>query len=354
MRIAVVANPESPHVIRWIDSFEQRGHTVRLFAPAGLDYECERRVFEFGRASAAGVWATFNRVRDLRRALREFQADIVHGQFALNYGTWAVLARIRPVVVSAWGSDLLVAPRMSRSNSLKVRLTVRLADALTCNSKELARAAVQLGAPPSRVHRIVFGVNTDTFTQVGNRSSHDRIRFLSTRQLAPIYRVDRIVRAFAESGLSDTAELVISSFGPEAPVLRELVSSLGLTSAVHMTGRVSDQEMLELYRSADVYVSIPESDSTAVSILEAMSTELPVIASDLPVSREWLGSNGEGGLLVGVGDDDSLVMAMRSLAGNSEQRHRMGVRNRSVAIEHGNWNREVDKMLNLFELLIKR
>ncbi|MGQ9588223.1 MAG: glycosyltransferase, partial [Thermoplasmata archaeon] len=47
-------------------------------------------------------------------------------------------------------------------------------------------------------------------------------------------------------------------------------------------------EMPEVYNSADIAISLPDSDSAAASVLEAMASQLPVIATDIPNMREWI------------------------------------------------------------------
>ena len=51
--------------------------------------------------------------RPARRALAEFAPDLVNAHFVPNYGWMALLAGIRPWVLSTWGSDVLVNPQRS-------------------------------------------------------------------------------------------------------------------------------------------------------------------------------------------------------------------------------------------------
>lgn len=350
MRIAIVGNATTPHVIRWADAFERRGHVVGIFGPhVPTD---DPRFRPVGRQGAMGPPGFLLRLWDLRRALRSFKPDIVHGHFAVNYGTWAVLAGGAPTVVSAWGSDLFVGPYKSRLQGWKVRTALRRADAVTANSPELADAAISFGAASDKVHLIVFGVDTDRFKPAHNSTGSALPRLLSTRQLKPIYRVHDLIDAAAE--ISHDFELDIASTGPELEKLTSRVTAAGLEDRVRFLGWVDDDDLPELYRRADIYVTVSESDSMSVSLLEAMATGLPAVATDIPANRPWVGVAGEGGYLVPVGDTTAIAQAVDQLLADEALRRKMGVRNRDLACTRGDWNREVDKMLDLYGVLLQR
>jgi len=73
--------------------------------------------------------------------------------------------------------------------------------------------------------------------------------------------------------------LVGSSMGDEYPrALRRFASQLGLGSAVHVTGAVSDEQLAAYYATADVFVSASEHEGFCVPIVEAMQTGVAVVA----------------------------------------------------------------------------
>jgi glycosyltransferase involved in cell wall biosynthesis len=62
-------------------------------------------------------------------------------------------------------------------------------------------------------------------------------------------------------------------------------------------------------KSADLYVSTSRSDSTSVSLLEAMACGVPPVVTDIEANREWI-TDGENGLLFPVGDSKTLAEAV--------------------------------------------
>jgi glycosyltransferase involved in cell wall biosynthesis len=135
-------------------------------------------------------------------------------------------------------------------------------------------------------------------------------RILSCRLHKPLYRIDAIVRAFAQAApLLPGWLLEVAAAGEQTPALHELAQSLGVADRVEFTGLLNTLELARAYRRSALFVSVPESDGTSVSLLEAMAAGcLPVLA-DLPANREWV-REGENGLLVAGDTSAALVDAL--------------------------------------------
>lgn len=66
------------------------------------------------------------------------------------------------------------------------------------------------------------------------------------------------------------------------------------------------------YSQAKIWVSIPESDATSISLLEAMSMGCVPVVSDLPANREWI-TDGDNGLIVRDVNTDFFSEAMQRI-----------------------------------------
>jgi glycosyltransferase involved in cell wall biosynthesis len=76
--------------------------------------------------------------------------------------------------------------------------------------------------------------------------------------------------------------------GSEESRLKALAGDLGLHRCVEFIGDVSSEKLFTVLRNSDIYVSTARSDSSSVSLLEAMSQKLFPVVTDLPANREWL------------------------------------------------------------------
>jgi glycosyltransferase involved in cell wall biosynthesis len=154
------------------------------------------------------------------------------------------------------------------------------------------------------------------------------------RQLAP-----RPVRLFLTCKLAPGANP--GAYRPERAAA--LVRQLDLSEEVVELGSVPYSLLHHVYRSADIYVTTAYAESFAHPLVEAMSSALPVVASDLPVHREICG---DAGVYFERFSPEDLAQRIIAVAGSSElasQLARAGVV-RSTAFS---WKRHVDQILSL-------
>jgi glycosyltransferase involved in cell wall biosynthesis len=181
---------------------------------------------------------------------------------------------------------------------------------------------------------------------------------LSSRVIQPNYNIDTIVRAFAE--IHDRIPgsiLVLKEYPPSSDVdyrrrCLELIEEFELGGSVRIVGELEREELLELHAAADVYLSVPSRDGTAVSVLEAMAAGAAVVASDvLGIDPEILRS-GETALLVPPEDSAALATAVVTLWSDRELRARLGRRAAEIVRMYGDWDRELDRAVELYEELV--
>ena len=154
------------------------------------------------------------------------------------------------------------------------------------------------------------------------RTFGDAPHVVVTRNLETIYDVATALRGFKRvherfSG----ARLTVAGEGPEHVALVELTKSLGLHTAVTFAGRLSNQEIAELYATADLMLNTSRVDNMPISILEALASGVPVVttrAGGIP----FIVTDGKTAALVDIGDDQALgeraiqILSDATLRGN--------------------------------------
>jgi glycosyltransferase involved in cell wall biosynthesis len=135
-------------------------------------------------------------------------------------------------------------------------------------------------------------------------------------------------------------------------MLKTLIADLSVQDRVRWLASLNGfEEIVDTYRLADAVVSIPSSDGTPVSVLEAMACGTPVIVSDLSSLREWI-INGENGLLVPVKDAEALAEAIVLLLRDEKMYAKFRGANLDLVRERANHQVEMEKMERLYQSLL--
>lgn len=235
-----------------------------------------------------------NTRRIIRKEIMRNRPDVIHVHQANSYALYTLLALLGlhiPVVITAWGSDILVAPKRNRLMRKIVSYCLKKADYLTSDSSFMADEMRKMARPKNDIVLANFGIERIEI------STEKENVFYSNRLHKKLYNVDLIICSFAEfiSHPQHTGwRLVIAATGEESSELKSLAVSLGILNSVEFVGWLSKEENARWYASAKYWVSIPDSDATSISLLEAMAYGCIPIVSDLSANCEWIqhGLNG--------------------------------------------------------------
>jgi glycosyltransferase involved in cell wall biosynthesis len=116
--------------------------------------------------------------------------------------------------------------------------------------------------------------------------------------------------------------LVIVGDGQERPDLEQLVDDLGVGDAVFLPGRVSDGELVELYRRAWLIVSASAAEGWGMSLTEAAACATPSVATRITGHADAI-VDGRTGLLVDRDDEAALADAIVRVVTDGELRGRL-------------------------------
>lgn len=351
MRLCLIANPNSIHTQRWVRFFARRGHEVHLVGPNPLLADLPedlRTVLADGRFHDLTQVTNRRKFRfvlwswTLRRLLSRLRPDVLHAHQVTGAGWLAAATKYHPLLVTGWGSDLLLSARRSAMQRRLARWVLRRADYVTCVSAGLAEAALALGADPQRLEVVPWGVDTQVFHPAPVPTPQEPLRsqasgahqptVLSIRAIRPLYNPSVIACALPLIlAQQPDARFVIRTYSVDPALLAEfqrIVQAGGATQAVEYVGDLPDDRAIaDLYRRADVVISVPSSDGTPQSVLEAMACGAVPVLSDLPSLRAWV-EEGVQGLFVPVGDAAALAEAVVQLLADADKRQAM----RSAAI----------------------
>lgn len=354
MRIALIGDAQSPHLLKWARALAAAADvelwvaSSRGFAPGfdGLVPPQRRLALDFDAAHAGGNVALLASLPRLSAWLRRVDADWLHAHYLTSHGTLAWLAKrlghLRGRIVgSAWGSDILVAPQRSWAYRWLTRRVLRACTLTTSDSLHMAQRMRALGA--GEVMTFAFGLEALP-PQPGPKAPW---LFFANRGLEPLYRPERVLALFAQvAATQPAARLVVANDGSLAASLPAQARALGLTvgaigdgQQVEFVGRLGSVEQAAWYAGARWYISLPRSDSVAVSVLEAMAHGCIPLLSDLPANRELVDDGRNGLIVLDAGFD---VGALQPLLDDAE---RVARDNRAWVAHHGLFTPSVARFL---------
>ena len=370
MRICFLAGPGSIHTRRWVSWFAQKGHDVHIVFPESIFSPYSIKV---GGTSLhpfktmpiiSPTSHLFLQPLDhwrVRHIIRRIKPDILHAHYLINYGFRAACSGFHPLVLTAWGSDVLVQAKRSNISRWEVNFALKRADMVTCDGEHIIGELVKLGAGREKIKLIYFGIDTRKFSP---RPRGENLRkelaifdspvIISLRSLKPIYDVESLIKAIPSvlKGIP-SAKFIIAGDGEQRKDLENLGVSLGISGSIRFVGFVENDELPQYLASADIYVSTSLSDTVAVSTAEAMACGLPVVITDFGDNRKWV-EDGVNGFVVPLRNPEALASKIIYLLQNEEKGRKFGQANRQTIEQRMNQEKEMGRMEKLYNELIER
>ena len=266
-------------------------------------------VHDLGMRNKADLGAVIRLMRILRRErIRVLVAFMFHATFLGRLAGGLCRVRVRI-------SSERTMEAEGRGRRLLNRWTVPLATHVVAVSERVASyAAREFRIPRDRLTTIVNGVDLDRFRPaVRTREAHAPVLGCTARLGAENDHAT-LIQAFAHLGRQwPDAQLLLVGRGPEEAALRALADALGVGGRVCFAGEQAD--VAPWLARMDVYAQAARLAGISNSILEAMATGLPVVATDVGGTAEVV-VHGETGLLVPPGDPVALADALGVLLAN--------------------------------------
>ena len=298
-------------------------------------------------------------VRALRRLRSEY--DLIH----THQGLWESIScgmarpwlRGAPTIIQPASSGYYgEAEEMARTKGFGILRRYALRNtAFVAISADIERQWLALGVPQSKMVRLASGVDTDRF-HPGPIPSHlettlpPRPRVVFTGRLHPQKNLDLLIDVWPEVVRAAGASLVLVGQGPERERLEGRVRELGLEERIRFAGAVEDPA--DHLRSADVFALPSVAEGMSNSLLEAMATALPCLASEIGGNVDLLGEGA--GRLIREGDRAAWTEALVETLADLGQARKLGLAARERIDREYSLARVVDRYVDLYRTLLDR
>lgn len=297
-----------------------------------------------------------------RKLLRENDYDLVHAFFGFPAG-WLCYrsAKKLPYIISLRGSDV-----PGEHARLKLYYKVlgpwvfrpiwRNAAALVACSEGLKQRALSF-LPSVAIDVVPNGVDLDRFhppetanSQDGVSSRSSPLRLLTVGRLSVTKRVEMLVDAaqiLHEDGCN--VHLTIVGGGATEHRLRQTVSQRSLTDIVEVTGRIESEQMPQVYRQNDVFVSASMQEGMSNAMLEAMASGLPIVTTRCEGVEELIADNG---IVTKESEPGQIASAVKTLADAPNTRKKVSIAARERA-EKFSWKSVAERYLGHYRNILE-
>lgn len=276
----------------------------------------------------------------LARFVRENGIEIVHAHVARDYTLAAFAAR------RSGRARLVITRHVLFPLGRAHRLALANVSRVIAVSEASARALRERGIFPAHKIRVVpNAVDVHRFLDASrgfgtegretDSLARSPLRVGIVGELSEVKGQDVFIRAarvVVEMFAGEVEFIIVgedaSRAGGRRAALEKLVAESGLEGRVRFTGRSED--VAAILSSLDVFVSASRSESFGIALVEAMASGVAVVATATEGAREIV-EDGLTGIIVPVGDADSLAAAVTELLGDEARRLSLGESAREAA-----------------------
>jgi N-acetyl-alpha-D-glucosaminyl L-malate synthase BshA len=284
--------------------------------------------------------------------------DILHVHYAIPHAISAYLAKqiLRSslkVITTLHGTDITLVGR-DESYLPITKFGIEVSDGVTAVSQWLKDETAthfhtekQIDVIPNFVDGARFKRDRGAFCLMFGAGDDKLVCHVSN--FRPVKRVMDVIRVFEKTVAAVPARLIMIGDGPDRSKAEAYCRAHHLRDRVFFLGNVQNLE--EVLGACDLFLLPSETESFGMAALEAMASEVPVIASKSGGLPEVV-SDGETGYLVPVGDVQGMSERAIEILRDGDLRTRMGRRARTLALDHFEEEKIVPRYRAMYERIL--
>lgn len=300
----------------------------------------------------------------LRRMVKRlnFSPDLVHAHrlFPTAYASYGI-ARMSetPLIATVHGSDIHTNPHCNVGIQMCTAEILEKADRVLTVSGSLA-SDVSAFSPDCSPQVAYLGVDSGEFSPPRNQAETRRKLNLPENGVG-VCSISRLTTEKNVSNLIDSFEtvlkyakqecwLVLVGDGPDRETVRDQIKKRGLETNIYLVGAQSHSEVPDWLRAADIFVLASKSEGLPNSVLEAMSSGLPVVAYSVGGIPEAV--TPDCGYLLPTNDTQGFQGALHTLISSKQRRNELGRNARARAVEFFSWSTSARRVMKAYDRVV--
>jgi glycosyltransferase involved in cell wall biosynthesis len=363
LKLLLLSDPNSPHTIKWSKSLAQYGIDIVIFGLGDFtvkDYDGIKNIkiqtLNEVVTRNEGAWNKLKYLKALpsiKKIIKEFQPDIVHAHYATSYGLLGALSGFHPLIISVWGSDVFSFPLKSPIHKLMLKYNLKKADKILSTSHVMAQETNIY--TDKNIEVTPFGIDMEQFKpmEVETPFNKNDIVIGTVKTLEEKYGIEYLIRAFkivSDKYPTLPLKLLIVGGGSLENHLKNLCKELNIEDKTVFTGKVPFSDVPKYHNMLSVSVSVSDSESFGVAIIEASSCGKPVVVSNVGGLPEVV-EDGVTGFVVPPRNPQKTAEAIEKLILDEKLRNTLGNNGRNRVKKLYNWEDNVNQMINIYKVL---
>lgn len=307
---------------------------------------------------------SLNPIREVKKIIQDFDPDVIHIQMLLGIGQAAMKIGNKfgiPIVSTnhAMPENLMDNLRLLAPVSRPINYMITAYGARFHSRADFITMPTQSAIDMFNVERITTpmaavsnGIDLSRFTPSGlDETVYERFGIPRDQPIVSyVGRLDAekhlpvLMRAFVRvKSVMPNLHLLIVGDGTERPVLAHLAHELGVSQDLTLTGRVSDEDLVQLHKVGTVFAMPSPAELQSIATLEAMASGQPVVAVDAGALGE-LCQTDRNGYLVEQDNDEMMADGLLRILEDPSVRTAMSKQSLEIAQTH-----DLDTTLARFE-----
>ncbi len=368
MKILLLSDVNSAHTRKWASGLASAELKIGIFSLSKpeSDWFTHSGIKVFGShklskavftGSLFGKLQYLKSIRSLKKVIKEFKPDIVHAHYASSYGLLGAMTGFHPFIISVWGSDVYDFPKSFFLNRSILKFILKHADKILSTSHSMALETKKFTNKDIMV--IAFGIDLNVFKKQKVKSlfKEDEIVIGTIKSLEDKYGINYLIEAIdiiRKRNPNISMKLLIVGEGTKMNELKSLCKQKGIENLVIFAGMVPQESVPEYHNMFDVYVSlsIDDSESFGVAVIEASACSKPVVVTDVSGFLETT-KNRITGLIVPRKNATAAAEAIEKIIFDKEYATILGENGRKNVEQNYNWERNLEEQISLYESLKK-
>lgn len=362
LKVAFIAPGSLLHTIKWVNGLADRGIDVTLITQHKVTAIIHNDITVVYLPVSGGKGYILNALA-LKKVVTKLSPDVVNVHYASGYGTLALLAGIKPYILSVWGSDVYEFPYQSKFKHWLIKKSLLNSAHIASTSYAMAeQIKTLLDNPKIDITITPFGVNLSKFIKTKAPFSQSDITIGIVKKLEGKYGVDLLIKGFAlaqeqlklQKKYSECElRLIIVGDGSLENELIQLAAELRVLEQINFVGLVENSQVTHYINEMDIFVVPSRIESFGVSAIEALGCERPCIVANTGGLPEVI-ENGKTGRVVEAESAKAIANAIVYFINNKVEVINMGLKGRESVMAKYTESKALDAMVNLYHQFDKK